>query len=93
MEEERTGVAVRLLSMPRFFFDIHNDIEVEDEEGQLLPDLVAAREQATESAREMICEGIRQHGGVNLDHRIDVRNEAGVIVLTTTFREVFTITS
>ena len=78
--------------MPRYFFDMHNDIETRDEEGLELPDIAAAREQATENAREMVCDSIQRHGGVNLEHRIDVRDEAGEIVVTTTFRQAFTIT-
>ena len=82
----------RLVAVPRYFFDIHNDIETRDEDGIELPDLAAARDQALEGARSMICESIQRHGAVNLGHRIDIRDEAGAVVLSTTFREAFTIT-
>lgn len=77
--------------MPRYFFDLHNDIETWDQEGKELPDLAAAREKATASDREMICSSIKKLGSVNLDHRIDVRDETGDIVMTVPFREAFTI--
>ena len=78
--------------MPRYYFDIHNDIETRDDEGRELADIATALEQALDSARELVCESVQRHGGVNLDHRIDVRDEAGEVVLTTTFRQAFTIT-
>lgn len=77
--------------MPRYFFDLHNDIESVDPEGREFPDLAAARDNATVSNREMICLSIQQRGSVNLDHHIDVRDETGDVVLTVPFREAFTI--
>ncbi|MGZ8352808.1 MAG: DUF6894 family protein [Allosphingosinicella sp.] len=77
--------------MPRYFFDLHNDIESRDHEGKELPNLAAAREKATASDREMICSSIQTRGSVNLDHRIDVRDETGDVVMTVPFREAFTI--
>ena len=76
--------------MPRFFFHIYNDEITHDEEGRELPDLEAARELALESARELVCESVHQ-GHLNLDHRIEVADGSGEIVITLTFRDAFTI--
>jgi hypothetical protein len=76
--------------VPRYFFHLYNDLVAKDEEGTELPDLAAAREQAAEHAREMVCASVRE-GHLNLDHRIEVTDEAGKLLLTVTFRDAFTI--
>jgi hypothetical protein len=65
--------------MPIFYFDLINDLEVRDEEGRELPDVSAARDAAVLEAREMITEAARQ-GELDLNHRIEVRNEEGAVV-------------
>jgi hypothetical protein len=77
--------------MPRFYFHVFNDVTATDEEGIELPDAGAAREQALESARELVCESIHK-GELNLDHRIEVTDEAGGKVLTISYRDAFTLT-
>ncbi|WP_114953218.1 DUF6894 family protein [Sphingosinicella terrae] len=77
--------------MPLYRFHLHDDLFVEDEEGLELADLEAAREQALESARELVCAHIRQFGNVNLDHYIDVADESGAILFRITFRDAFTV--
>ena len=62
-----------------------------DEEGVELPDFGSAWERATQEARTMICDSI-QKGSLNLDHRIEVADECGDVVLKLTFRDAFTIT-
>ena len=81
---------MRFALMPRFYFHVYNDIVAMDEEGLELPDLDAAREQAMESARELVCEGIHK-GHLNLDHRIEVEDEAHNSVLTVSYRDAFTV--
>ena len=77
--------------MPLFYFHVYNDIVAIDEEGLELPDLAAAREQAMESARELVCDGIHK-GQLNLDHRIEVEDDQHRNVLTITYRDAFTVT-
>lgn len=79
--------------MPRYFFNIRNDADVDDPEGAELPDEAAAREMALDSARDLACAHIHEHGGVNLDHRIDVADEGGTLLFSVTFRDAFTITN
>jgi hypothetical protein len=81
---------VRFAPMPRFYFHVYNDIVAIDEEGLELPDLEAARAQALESARELVCEGIHK-GQLNLDHRIEVEDEDHKPVLILTYRDAFAV--
>ena len=76
--------------MPRYFFHIFNDEVSVDEEGVVLPDLAAARETAMDGCRDLVCESVRR-GHLDLDHRIDVADEKGEVLLKVTFREAFTI--
>ena len=77
--------------MPRFYFHVYNDVIAHDDEGLELADVAAAREQAMESARELVCEGIHK-GHLNLDHRIEVEDEDRKPVMTVTYRDAFTVT-
>ena len=77
--------------MPRYFFHVYNDIVATDEEGMELPDLAAAREQALEAARELVCESVHK-GQLNLDHRIEVEDAQGNMVLCVSYRDAFTVT-
>ena len=78
--------------MRRFHFHIHNDIEVQDEEGKEFADEAAAREYALEAARDLVCVSIREYGAVNLDHSIEVADPGGAVLFSVTFRDAFTIT-
>jgi hypothetical protein len=77
--------------MPRFYFHVFNDVVTTDDEGLDLPDLDAAREQALESARELVCDAVHK-GHLNLDHRIEIEDEKGDRLLVLTFRDAFTVT-
>ena len=79
-------------SVPRYFFHLRDDLRVNDEEGRLLPDEGVALSTALEEARVLVCESIRQHGNVNMDHSIVVTDETGSELFTVTFREAFTVT-
>ena len=76
----------------RFYFHIRDYVHVDDPEGRELPDEAAAREHALEAARELVCAGILDRQGVNLDHRVEVATEAGQVLFSVTFREAFTVT-
>ena len=78
-------------AVPRYFFDLFNDVDVTDEEGCALPDLEAARAHATSEARTMIQAGIVDGGKIDLDHRIEVRDEAGTVVCVVRFAEAVQI--
>lgn len=55
----------------RFYFDLHNDIETTDGEGQELVDEAAARRHAEDVARIMAAESVRQ-GHLDLNHYVEV---------------------
>ena len=76
--------------MPLYYFNLHDDIEVIDDEGRQLPDVAAARLEAVKGAREIICHQV-MHGRINLSHRIEVEDEHRRPVLTLPFRSVLTI--
>ena len=77
--------------MPRFYFHVHNDADVIDDEGLALPDLAAAKQAAIDGAREMMAEHVTHGRPITLRHRIDVADEAGKILASLPFRELITI--
>ena len=62
--------------MPRYFFHIHNDIDVPDEEGQEKADNLAAMQAALDYARDLASTSVRS-GTLNLQHFIVCVNEQG----------------
>jgi hypothetical protein len=74
----------------RYYFHVFNDEITLDEEGYEFPDLDGARAFAVKNARSLVCESV-QKGHLNLDHRIEIADEAGARKMTVTFREAFTI--
>lgn len=78
--------------MPKFYFDVHDDVDVEDEEGVILPDEGAARSFALNAVRELACDELR-HGRLNLKHLIAVKDENGRALFTVSFGEVVEIDS
>lgn len=76
--------------MPRYFFDLYNDIDTVDGEGRELDGLEEAKQVALCEAREMIRSSAR-NGSINLNHRIEVR-DAGGVVFEMYFGDAVTIT-
>lgn len=76
--------------MPRFFFDIYDDIVVLDEDGIELPNEGAAYAEALSGARELMCEQVRE-GRLNLGHRIEVMDADRRPVITLSFAEAVRI--
>ena len=77
--------------MPRYFFDLHNDIDAPDREGRDLPDLRAAQLQALKEARTMIGASVLEHGKIDLQHFIRVRDERGKAVYLVEFEDAVTV--
>ena len=76
--------------MPLFFFHIHEDSEVTDEQGIDMADAAAARVAAVAGARGIMSEQIVK-GRLSLHHRIEVEDEAGGAVLTLPFADAVEI--
>ncbi|HEX8217336.1 MAG TPA: hypothetical protein VF577_07715 [Allosphingosinicella sp.] len=79
-------------AVPKFFFHIHDDIFVRDEEGLELSDVAAARATAVASARALMCDQVT-NGQLNLGHRIEVEDDAGEPVLMLPFGDAVEIRS
>jgi hypothetical protein len=63
--------------VPRFYFHLHNDVDVPDDEGVELADLEAARVHAVRCARFTFAEVAKDEGRVVLHHRIDIEDGGG----------------
>lgn len=72
--------------MPKFFFHIHNSVEIRDPEGAELPTLTAARTEATKAARALMADDLTTKGEITLSHRIDVELEDGAQAFVLPFR-------
>lgn len=79
--------------MPRYFFHLHNDLEVLDSEGKVLASREAARLQAEREARVMASESVLTRGSLVLSHSIEVTDEAGEPVTVVRFGDVITVES
>ena len=63
--------------MPRFFFHVHNSIEIPDPEGLEMPSLTEARTEAIKAARALMADDITTKGEITLSHSITVEHEDG----------------
>jgi hypothetical protein len=78
--------------MPRYYLHVCNGTGfVQDEEGQDLPNLDAARLVAMRSARSIMASDV-QRGMLDLSSFIEVEDEDGKLVLTLGFQEAVDLT-
>ncbi|WP_166041289.1 hypothetical protein [Sphingosinicella sp. YJ22] len=77
--------------MPRYFFHLHNDMDVTDHEGAELPSLEAARAYAVREARCLFGDAVTEKGRVVLAHRIDIEDAHGTVLDTVRFGDVVEI--
>jgi hypothetical protein len=68
--------------MPRYFFDIQDGIDVRDDQGIELPDMIAVRAEAHRALAELVSHQSQRSGAVQI--RADVRDGEGERVLTAT---------
>ena len=76
--------------MPRYYFDLFNDITSVDDEGVQLRNDAAAMREGLKNARVMAADSVC-HGKLNLRHRIEVRGAQGRSVGTFYFGDVVKI--
>jgi hypothetical protein len=76
--------------MPRYFFHIYDELELDDDEGLELADDEAARNQALAGARAMMCDQLKA-GQLTLHHRVEVESEAGESILILPFGDAVRI--
>jgi len=74
--------------VPKFFFNLYNDVTAMDTEGIELPDVAAAIEQARVGAAQIAAELIIAGGRLNPKHRIEIEDEQGQLVSTLWFRDL-----
>lgn len=77
--------------MPRFHLNLFNDIDASDEEGAMYPDLSAAKSAAINGARALMAEHILAGRPIDLEHRVEISDEAGRVLALIPFRELITI--
>jgi hypothetical protein len=93
MADESVGTArpgAVLRHVPHYFFHLHDELDVADEEGTELPDSRAAREHAIGEVRAVACESIRK-GYLDLSHYVEVTDEQGSTVAIATFSEAIDV--
>lgn len=74
--------------MPRFFFHIRDGAKlIEDPDGSDLPDLAAAREEASQSARAILAEKLKA-GEVLDGQRFEITNAEGVVLVILPFKDI-----
>ena len=74
------------LSVPRYFFNVYDDVGARDEEGVELPDEAAARLQALVGARDLMAAQVKR-GYLARSHWIEVLDDHGEAHFTLTFGE------
>ncbi|MEA3066213.1 MAG: hypothetical protein QOJ27_2674 [Sphingomonadales bacterium] len=78
--------------MPHYYFHVCNGTGfIEDEEGQDLPDLEAARAEAVESARSIMAADV-QRGMLDLSSFIEIEDMEHQLVHTLGFEEAVDLT-
>jgi len=88
---ELAGRRSALALVPRYYFHLYNDMDVQDLEGIELPDLPAARAAAIEQARGMIGEMAKTEARIVLSHHIDIEDEDQRVLDTVIFRDIIRI--
>jgi len=74
--------------MPRYYFHIREGSTFDrDEEGQELPDVEAARQEAISAAREILGERLL-HGGSLINRSVEISDETGHVVDEINSRDV-----
>ena len=76
--------------MPRYFFHIHDDLVMLDDEGIELADIEAVRRQAVAGIHAMMCDQLMR-GRLVLHHHLVVEDEQGVEVLNLAFGDTVAI--
>jgi hypothetical protein len=63
--------------MPRYFFIVHGQFEIEDRDGQVLSDDAAALGEAAQVARELK----RDYGAMSISWSIEVREDGRIVAI------------
>lgn len=74
--------------MPKYYFNLFNDLTAIDGEGLELADVAAAEAQARIAAAQIIAEKIAAGERVDLRHRIEIADEDRQVVFVLCFRDL-----
>ena len=77
--------------MPRYFFHLHDDLDIPDDLGADLPSLDGAIAYACRQARHLAGQMVIETGRIVLGHRIDIEDENGVVLDSVHFRDVIKV--
>jgi hypothetical protein len=77
--------------MPRYFFHLHNDMDVPDSEGTELPHLEAAISSAKSQVRQLAGDLVKEEGRLHLGHRIDIEDALHRVLDTVLIGDVVTV--
>ena len=72
--------------MPQYFFNVYDTTQALDEEGDEYPSVESALAYSILAARELVADEARS-GIIDLNHRIDITDAAGVLVDRVFFRD------
>jgi hypothetical protein len=76
--------------VPRYFFNVYDDVIALDDEGLELPNEAAARLRALAGARDIIAEQVK-HGYFVRSHWIDVADQHGEVLFAIRFGDAVEI--
>jgi hypothetical protein len=76
--------------MPKFYFHIHDDMDVLYEEGTHLPDVAAALVEGLRAARALAAEQVLT-GHLRLHHRIGIADEGGQVIYPVRFGDAVAV--
>ena len=77
--------------MPRYFFDLYNELTVQDDEGQEFADLESAKSNALKQVRRLIGGLVVENGRIALRHHLKVRDRRGTILHCVQFEDAVSV--
>jgi hypothetical protein len=79
--------------MPRFYFHLHNDMDVPDQEGSELADLIGAIAEAQTQLLEVVAELLPSRREIVLSHRVDIEDELGAVLHSVRLSDILRVRS
>jgi hypothetical protein len=76
--------------LPRYFFNLYDDVIALDDEGREFPGLASATEHGLNETRVLAADSVRL-GTLNLDHRIEIADERGTVLKTIQVADAVTL--
>lgn len=82
---------MRFRDVTRYFYHLHNDLDVPDPEGVECASLDEAKAYAAKQVQILLGEMLKEEGRISLQHRIDIEDEHGNVLATVPFKDVVTV--